>query len=134
MATGTEVIYKALRLIGAKAQGQTPSAEIVANYLETLNDMLLRWEASGISMGFSPLSDASSTLPIPDPALLAAKYNLAILMAPELGREVAPEVVAIAESSLAALRNDAIPVPRLNPDTPRQESGRIYDITTGQYI
>lgn len=132
MATGTDIIERAARLIGVKASGQPLSAEDTAAFLVGLNAMLIRWEADGLSMGFSALSAATSTIPIPVENEEAVAFNLAVKMAPEFGKVSPPDVAALAREGLAALERDVIkPVP-VCFDLPQSESLAAYNINTDQ--
>ncbi len=50
MATATAIISRSLRLIGALAAGETPSANEQADGLEALNAMLDSWRTSSLSV------------------------------------------------------------------------------------
>lgn len=47
--------------------------------------MMNRWEADGISLGWSDVTDGANTLPAPVEADDAIAYNLAVKIAPEYG-------------------------------------------------
>lgn len=128
MATGQEIIDRALLLIGAKVKGQASAADDVADALIALNTMLRRWEAKGIGMGWTELSGASLNISIPTEAEEAVAYNLAIRLAPEYGRSVSQEVATIADDGYRALLNDAIPTPRSDTGLPRSDTNYGYDI------
>lgn len=130
MTTGTQIIERAARLNGVKAQGQPLSAEDTAAYLEGLNAMLIRWEADGLSLGFSAMSAATGTIPIPAENEEAVAYNLAVVMAPEFGRPVDAVVGMKADMGLRALEREVIkPVVKCS-DLPGSEVGSAYDINT----
>jgi len=114
-----------LRLIGKLAVGQTPSAAETADSLLALNQMLTRWEANGIRLGFSPMASAGSVIPVPDEALEAITYNLAARLAPEFGYPTAMETAAMAEEGLRALQRDAIPTPIIDTELPRARRREI---------
>lgn len=129
MTTGTQIIERSARMIGVKAQGQPLSAEKTAAFLEALNAMLIRWEANGLGMGFSALSAATSTISIPTENEEGVCANLAVIMAPEYGREASPRVQMMAEDGLNQLRRDVLtPVP-VGLDTPCG-TGSNYDINS----
>lgn len=130
--TAQEFINRALRLIGKLAQGQSPTAGETTDALSAMNGMLTRWEANGLTMGFSPVSAAGSTVPVPAEINDAVAYNLAIRLAPEYGYPIPAEVAAIAESTLRDLQRDATSVPRLDTGTPRTRG--VFDFNSGQVI
>jgi hypothetical protein len=131
MATGTAVITRAYRMIGVKSQGQALSADEVADALEALNQMLTRWEADGLAMGFATISAASETLKVPDENVEAVCANLAVIMAPEFGVTPSPNVFKMAVDGLAALERDVIKPRPVRLDAPSGESvGTVYNIRT----
>lgn len=94
--------------------------------------MLLRWEASGLTMGFSPVSAVGETVPIPAEIEETVAYNLAVRIAPEYGVSVPGEVAIVADNGLRALERDAAVIPKLDLDTPLTRG--VWDINTGSYI
>ena len=130
--TAQQIINRALRLIGKLPQGQSPTAGESADGLEALNSMLLRWEASGLTMGFSPVSAVGSTVPIPTEIEECVAYNLAVRLAPEYGAVVPGEVAIVAENGLRALERDAAVIPVVDLDTPKTRG--TWDINSGSYI
>lgn len=132
MTTGTQIIERSARLIGVKASGQSLAADKTAAFLEALNAMLVRWEADGLGMGFSPLTAATSTISIPVENEEAVAYNLAVLMAPEYGREPSSYVARKADEGLRALERDVIKPVAVALDLPCAEGGSgAFDINTG---
>jgi len=49
-ATRDQIITRALRIIGAIGQGETPSTEAVTEAAETLNDIVKSWAADGMQL------------------------------------------------------------------------------------
>ena len=130
MTTGTQIIERSARLIGVKASGQALAADKTAAFLEALNAMLVRWEADGLGMGFSPLSAATATISIPVENEEAVVFNLAVTMEPEFGKPLDPRVIKKADDGLRALEREVIkPVVKCS-DLPGSEVGSAYDINT----
>lgn len=112
MATASEVINRALRLIGAVAAGEEPSAQESADALTALNAMLADWERRGASLGFSEAVNASDELDIPAHAVKAVTYSLAVEIAPEYETNPSPLVVNEADQGYRRILRDAIGLPR----------------------
>jgi hypothetical protein len=53
---------------------------------------------------FSQVASTATTLSLPPGYALAIRYNMAIMMAPDYGRQISAEVQAIAASSIATLK------------------------------
>lgn len=58
----------------------------------TLNQMMIRWEANGYSVGWSPVSNPADEMPNVPEADEAIMYNLAIKLRPRYGVSIDPDV------------------------------------------
>lgn len=106
------VIARALRLIRAVDANESPEALDIATSIEALNAMVRRWEANGLALGWSPVSNPSDALPAPDEAEEAIVYQLAIRIAPEYGKVPNPLVMEGAKDFLSMLlRDQAVATP-----------------------
>jgi len=101
-----ELVARALRLIQVIDARQPVKASDMQTGIAALNGLVRRWEANTLSLGWSPVSNPSDDLPLPDEALDAAAYNLALRLAPEYGVDPAAAVVQVALETLADLRRD----------------------------
>lgn len=107
MATVLDITTRALRLIGALAEGETPNASQSDDAIASLQAMLGEWETRGLKIGAvvdqSPFT-AATVLALPITHLNAIALNLAVLLAPEYGAAQAMQmVVPQAERSFDAL-------------------------------
>lgn len=118
MATALDIIRRSMRLIGALAEDELPSAAQSDDGLAALQAMLGEWETRGLKLGAVvdlPLA-AATTIPLPVTHLNAIALNLAVLMAPEYGagqamQMVAPQAERAFDALLAAyVRPSAVPV------------------------
>ena len=108
----SKVITRALRLIQVIDPLQSVSDADMETAIDALNGLLRRWEASGLALGFSPVSSPSDTLTVPDEALDAVPYALAVRVASEYGVTPLPEVVSAANNLYAdLLRDQAVATP-----------------------
>lgn len=96
MSTNTQIITDAMRLFGALAEGETPSAEQSSDALRKLNQMMSTWEVDSIVLGYHAQTDATATCPIPDWAEEGVMGQLAIKLAPEYGKTLTPEAAKVA--------------------------------------
>lgn len=98
--------------------------------LRALNMMLRRWEANGLTLGWSDISAPEDVLPLPAEAEEAVGYNLAVRLASRYGVDLTPDIAAMARDGLAALRRDVKVASPLSPDM----GGRgCYNIRTDGY-
>lgn len=97
MATGLDIITRALRLIGAQAQGETPRADDAQDALLALNAMLQAWEGDGIRLGNAFPAALADTLNISARELDAVTHGLAVRLAPEYGSGASPLLLDTAD-------------------------------------
>ena len=107
MATNLETIESALRKLGVLDIEESASARQGVIGLRLLNQMLTRWEANNIPMGFTTQTNLSATIPVPDEAQAAVENNLAIECGPDFGTTPPQAVIVLADTHLAALLRDA---------------------------
>jgi len=131
MTTARVIIDRSARMLGVKAQGQPLSAEDDAAFLIGLNSMLTRWEADGLSMGFSSVSAATSTLPVPVELEEAIAANLAVRMAAEFQILPSQAVVSMALDGYNAVKRDTMTVRPVTPDVPMAQGK--YDINSDSF-
>jgi hypothetical protein len=112
MTTVSKIVARALRLIQVIDPTQTVKDQDMETAIEALNDMMNRWEADLLSLGWSDVSSPQDEMPIPREANRAVAYNLAVEIAPEYGTEPLPRVTKGAESGLNdLLRDQAVATP-----------------------
>lgn len=107
MATNLQTIERALRLATILDVEGTATAAMGVIGLKTLNQMLIRWEANNIPLGFTAQTSLAAAIPVPDEALSAVDYNLAVEIAPEFGTSAPAHVVSLANNYLLAVQRDA---------------------------
>lgn len=110
MATNLETIERALRLLGVVDSEEELTGPRADDGLKALNEMLNRWEANNLPLGFSTQTSTADTIPVPDEALSAVAYNLAVELAPEYQVMPSQVVAGRADATYRALLNDAFVV------------------------
>lgn len=105
MATASDIIGRALRLLDVIASGEAVDAAIAADSLSVLNAMLAEWHEAGIGLPDYSLSGLSDTLATDAADSEAIAYQLAIRVAPEYGLSVRPELAAMARQTMFRLRS-----------------------------
>jgi len=119
MATALDVIRRAMRIIGALAEGEVPTAEQSADALLSMQAMLGEWETRGVRLG--SVVDATystfSTVPVPVTHLNALAFNLAVTIAPEYGKgDALQAIIPQAERAFDALAAQYCIVPVVGVD------------------
>ena len=104
MATASQIIRRALRLIGAMDASEALQANDAQDALETLNAMLAEWHEAQIGLPDYNLSSITDTLSTDAADREAIAYQLAIRVAPEYGLAIPPAVGVLAEQTMARLR------------------------------
>ena len=124
-----KIVSRALRLLRVIDPNESPEAEQMAGAIEALNGMMRRWEANGLSLGWSDVSVPSDEVPAPDEAIDAIVFNLATKLRPEYGAALEQDVYINADQGLSALRRD---IKVANPMS-WDRRGTEYNIRTDQY-
>lgn len=101
-----KLIARALRIIRVLDADEAPESRAAEDALEVLNQMLVRWEADGISLGWSEMDEVSDELPLPAESLEAVTYNLASQLAIEYGVATDGKVEAMADNGYKELLRD----------------------------
>lgn len=126
-----EVIQDALRLIGVLPEGQTASAEQGEDALRTMNDLLAEWSADGIEVGHFPQVDTTEDFPAGYEVAAAIKYNLAVHLAPQYGRQVDAIVGTFAGRFYNRLLRDSAISKMKEADTSYLGGAGRFDIESG---
>ncbi len=127
MATGADMVNGALRLLGVKPADDSVTGQEMLDGIEVLNDMLMSWESSGRTLGFSPISDSADELRIPAGTEIGVKSNLAAFLAPEYGKQITPTLAAainVATNTMLSIING--PITMSFPDTLPFGSGNYH--------
>lgn len=133
MADVKAVVSRALRLIGVKDFADDISSEEMANAIEALNQMMARWEADGIALGWVNVVNVADTIRVPDEALEALQFNLALMLAPEYPGVVVPQMVmAMAQAGYDAVLRDSMKdtIQPTELDLPASEAGTFYNVNS----
>jgi hypothetical protein len=101
--SASQVIADALVAINVIRDGQTPSAEMQAQAIRRLNQLMAVWEAEGRNLGYIPVGTATAILTVPDAAIMGIYSSLAILLAPSFGASVSQELVVINDRGMAII-------------------------------
>ena len=107
MATALDVITRSMRLIGALAEGEVPSAAQAADALVAMQAMLGEWETRGVKLGGAVDLDyaTTTTVPVPITHQNALAFGLAVVLAPEYGAAASLKAIGPqAERSFRALQ------------------------------
>jgi hypothetical protein len=119
--TKQDLIHQAFEEIGVAAYTFDLSADQLQSALRQLDAMMAAWNARGLRLGYpSPSTTGGSALTdssgLSDLAVEAVYMNLALRLAPPLGKTVSPELKANAKQSLDALfARAAVPPERQLP-------------------
>ena len=130
MAQVQTIVNRALRLLGMLDANESPEAVDTQTAIEALNALMVRWEADGVSLGWSAVSSGSETLPAPPEAEMCIAYNLAVVLRPEYGVQIAPDVIAMARDGLSRLLADvhSVDYSRLTLDLPDGDTQRTSSL------
>lgn len=105
MTTTNEVITDALEDLVVQADEAPIEASEAQAAIRFLNDMMFAYDAIGISLGFTEVSQLSDLVTIPRGAVMWAKAQLAIYLAEKYNVDVKSGVVSRAQTGLKAVMN-----------------------------
>lgn len=112
MTTVSQLVSRALRLIQVIDPSQTVKDQDMETAIEALNDMLQRWEADLLSLGWTPVAKPDDVLSLPAEAVQTVAFCLAVTLAPEYGVTPLAAVSQLAMSGMnALLRDQAVATP-----------------------
>lgn len=119
--TARDVIEGAMRLLGILQANESAEASEAADGLQALNDMLHEWP---FDLQHEDLS-LTDDLRTPPNHYRGIRYNLAVELAPEFGRQIPPAVAKVADETYRQLCNEYANPARLDA---HQFDSRFYDI------
>lgn len=107
MATVAQVAKASLQLILVQASEADLEAAEYSDYILSLNNFMAALEADNVILGsgWTPVDDLSDTLAVPDGALEAIIYNMAVRVAPMYNGKVTDALITSAIDSMKTLRN-----------------------------
>jgi hypothetical protein len=108
MTQVSSIVRDALLHLRVQDAAEAVDAQAMQDAIRALNGMVQRWEADGVSLGWTDVSAPDDTLPAPAEAEEAISYNLAVRLRARYGVAIDPDVIQLATDGLAALRADVI--------------------------
>jgi hypothetical protein len=106
MTQVSAIVRDALLLLGVQDATESVSAQEMQDGIRELNKLLARWDADGVSLGWTSVTAPTDTLPAPMEAEGAIAANLALYLQPRYKVPLDANVVQQANDGLAALRAD----------------------------
>lgn len=106
MATVGRIVKRVLgklNVIDAREDVEASDSELV---IDSLNDMMYRWEANGLANGWTEVANPSDIMPCPKEVELAIIYNLAIEVAADFNAEPSAAVVNRADMYMRTMQAD----------------------------
>jgi hypothetical protein len=104
MATAAQVAKASLQKILAQATEAPIEASELQDFIFGMNAYMLDLDASGVSLGYTVVTDGGDDVTVPDGALRGVIYNMAVEMAPEFDGTITPVTAKIASDSMKTMR------------------------------
>lgn len=108
MTTATQVIHDAFQEILVQADEQEYQPAEYQAGLRALNDMLQEWDVSGLSLGFTLITNITQAVTVPASLIGAVKTNLAMRLAPQFDSDITPGLALSAKNGMRAVRIYAV--------------------------
>ena len=139
--TKRQFISAAFAEIGVSDYEFDISPEMMEGALRKMDSMIATWDALGIRLryplpGSPESSDMDAETNVPDSAFEAIITNLAIKLAPTIGKQVAMETKVSAKNSYNSLLTlHAQPLPRVIPGTmPSGAGNKTWRLTNNPFV
>lgn len=104
MATAEQVIKASLQRILVQASEAPLEADEYQDAIFAMNNLMLAYDADGIDLGYTEVSNISNPVTIPTGALRGLIANLAIEVAPDYGGEITAGLSIAAAAGLKTMR------------------------------
>lgn len=104
MATASQVIKAALQEILVQASEAPLEADEYQDSIFILNTMMQAYDADGIKLGWTDVSNLADVLTVPIGALMGIISALAVRLAPTWGANVSPELIDKAKIGVETMR------------------------------
>lgn len=114
MANVEEVIKDALDEINARAAEEPLENTDAQRAIRELNDLMMLWDAEGITLGYTIVDDLGDPITVPGGAIMGIKANLAIALAPTFKAEIGEALKRKAARGYKAILNLAFTIGRVN--------------------
>lgn len=129
MATANQVIKAALQKILVQAADAPFEADEAQDAIFTMNNFMLDLDASGVSLGYTEVSNGGDEITIPPGALRGLIYNLARELAQEYNRPITPVALDIAAKGLETMRKLGQRIGQMNYGGTLPRGSGNYDYT-----
>lgn len=103
--TAQTIITSALQEILVQASEQPIEGDEFQDGVRYLNRMMAEFDAAGIALGYTKVSDPDDAITVPDGAINGMIFNLAIRLAQSYDAAVSQTLAIAANESLVAMRN-----------------------------
>ena len=128
MTTLREIVQDAFEEIGVKTAEVTLTNDELQSGIRRFNDMMTAWADIGITTAFDEVLNGDDTVDLDRSAIGAAKYNLAIRLAPSYQKVVSPALAALASGTIETLMASITDLSTIAyPDTLPMGSGNHCD-------
>ena len=141
MATVAQVAKASLQRILVQGADAPLQADEYDDYIFALNNWMLDLDASGITLGYTEVSDLGDELTVPTGALRGIIANMAIEVAPDYNGQITPGLQKAAIEGMQTLRligqtvptssyPSTLPVGSGNEDEATYSTSKFYDGAT----
>lgn len=104
MMTAGEVAEASLKRILVQASDAPLEADQFADFIEAMNNFMAALSAKGTRLGYSPVSNVSDIVNVPDGALRGLIANMAVEVAPDYNATVSPQLQQHALDGMRIMR------------------------------
>ncbi len=110
MATAGDVASQGLKDILVEASESPLEPDEYADFFTVMNNYMAALEVNGITLGYTPVSNVSDEMTVPDGAILGITANVAIQAAAQYGGKVSTALITKAQVGMKAMRRLSVNV------------------------
>ena len=108
MTTVSQLAQASLRRVLVQGSEADLEPDEYVDFIFALNNFMAQLEIDGMCLGYSPVTDITDELNVPDGVINALIDNLAIAIAPDYAGTVSPELAAAAQKGEILLRKISV--------------------------
>lgn len=138
MATVSQVAKASLQKILVQASEADLEPDEYQDFIFAMNNWMASLQSQSIDIGYTPVSNLSDEITVPDGAVLGIISNMAIQVSPDYGGDISPALIGQAQEGMKTIRRlgqlssqtkrpSTLPIGSGNDDNSTGLTSKYYD-------